>query len=259
MTISLKYSLSTLFMMTAALFSAPQSASAQACKPISFEDTRYILCTPQAEKGQLRLFWKAEDGKPYRYFSRLAKSVTEKGQRLSFAINAGMYREDFSPLGLYIEDGQELRPADTSKSDSTKGPVPNFYKKPNGVFFISDKQAAILPTEAFLKERPKVRFATQSGPMLVIDNKLHPAFIIGSKDRTRRSGVGVCENGAVHIAISEDPVNFHDFARLFRDHFKCPNALFLDGGQGTGIYDPALGRNDISWHGGFGPILGLVE
>ncbi|WP_343316086.1 phosphodiester glycosidase family protein [Brucella sp. BE17] len=245
--------------MAAAVFSAPQSASAGACKPITFEGTSYILCTPEEGKGTLRLFWQNADGKPYRYFSRLAKSVIEEGQRLVFAINAGMYREDFSPLGLYIEDGQELRPADTGKSDGAKGPVPNFYKKPNGVFFVGEKQAGILTTETFLKERPKVQFATQSGPMLVIANKFHPAFIVGSKDRTRRSGIGICEKGAVHIAISEDPVNFHDFARLFRDHLKCPNALFLDGGQGAGIYEPALGRNDFSWHGGFGPILGLVE
>jgi uncharacterized protein YigE (DUF2233 family) len=95
--------------------------------------------------------------------------------------------------------------------------------------------------------------------MLVIEAELHPTLIPGSTDRTRRSGVGVCEGGQVRFAISEGRVNFHDFARLFRDHLSCPNALFLDGGRGAGLYLPEMRRNDFSWHGGYGPIFGLVE
>src|SRR5690606_4030796 len=102
-------------------------------------------------------------------------------------------------------------------------------------------------------------YATQSGPMLVIDGKLHPVFIEGSRDRTRRTGVGVSGPGMVHFAISETRVNFHDFASFFRDFLECPNALFLDGGRGAGLYSPERGRNDWSWHGGFGPIIGAIE
>jgi len=181
------------------------------------------------------------------------------GRTLVFAMNAGMYLTDFSPIGLYVENGRELRPANTKTMDGPPGKVPNFYKKPNGVFFLNDTDAGILPTTDYLKRRPKTRFATQSGPMLVIKNKLNPIFIAGSADRTRRSGVGVCNGGSVRFAISEGVVNFHDFARLFRDRLKCPNALFLDGGNGVGIYEPGMGRNDMSWHGGFGPVIGLVE
>ena len=94
---------------------------------------------------------------------------------------------------------------------------------------------------------------------LVIDGAIHPVFIEGSSDRTRRTGVGVSGPGMVHFAISERQVNFYDFARFFRDFLGCRNALFLDGGRGTGLYSPVLGRNDISWHGGFGPIVGVVE
>jgi uncharacterized protein YigE (DUF2233 family) len=176
-----------------------------------------------------------------------------------FAINAGMYRTDFSPMGLHIENGEELRPVDTATIDGTARQIPNFYKKPNGVFFFGEKGAGILPTEDFLDEQPDARFATQSGPMLVVENELHPALIPGSADTTRRSGVGVCDDGQVRFAISEDRVNFHDFARLFRDHLLCPNALFLDGGRGAGLYLPEMSRNDFSWHGGYGPIFGIVE
>ncbi|ELT46508.1 hypothetical protein D584_24325 [Brucella intermedia M86] len=176
-----------------------------------------------------------------------------------FALNAGMYQPDFSPMGLHIEDGRELRPASKAAPARGSGPVPNFYKKPNGIFYLSDKGAGILPTDGFMKQGMKPRLATQSGPMLVIGNKVNPIFIVGSTDRTRRSGVGICKGGVIRFAVSEDAVNFHDFARLFRDHLHCPNALFLDGGGGAGIYVPALQRNDISWHGGYGPMFGFVE
>ncbi len=174
-------------------------------------------------------------------------------------MNGGMFWKDFTPLGLHVELGQELRPVNTAEVRSESGIVPNFYKKPNGVFYIGRDGAGVMTTERFLEQRPNVTYATQSGPMLVIDDALHPALIEGSTDRNRRTGVGVCGPGLVRFVISEAPVNFHDFARLFRDRLGCNNALFLDGGRGTGLYAPELGRNDISWHGGFGPIVGVVE
>lgn len=240
------------------LFLQP-TAAAEHCAPDTFEGERYIVCTIDPQTDDLRLFWKNAEGEPHRYFSSVADSVSSEGQSLSFAVNAGMYLPDFSPSGLYVENGQELRPVNTASVEGPPAKVPNFYKKPNGVFFIDDEGVGILTTEAFLEHRPAARLATQSGPMLVIDNELHPAFIVGSTDRTRRNGVGVCENGLVRVAISESGVNFHDFARLFRDQLGCPNALFLDGGRGVGLYSPEMGRNDRSWHGGFGPILGIVE
>ncbi|CCM77372.1 conserved exported hypothetical protein [Rhizobium mesoamericanum STM3625] len=236
------------------------AASAQTCAQDSFEGNAYIVCAVEKGNGDLRLFWKNADGEPYRDFFSVAEAVRSKGQVLAFALNAGMYLPDFSPIGLYVEDGKELRPASSTHGNgSAAHPLPNFYRRPNGVFFLDNAGAGILPTPEFLKRRPKVRFATQSGPMLVIDNKLNPIFIVGSTDRTRRAGVGICGDGAVRFAVSEDEVNFHDFARLFRDYLGCSNALFLDGGQGVGLYSPALGRNDKSWHGGFGPMFGLVE
>ena len=61
--------------------------------------------------------------------------------------------------------------------------------------------------------------------------------------------------GAVVVAISDEPVNFHRFARLFRDVLGTPDALYLDG-KVSRIYAPALGRNGIGLP--MGPILGVV-
>lgn len=242
----------------AVLVTTPESRALQ-CTDERFEGSGYVVCTIDPAASDMRLFWKDSDGQPYRRFSSLAGALREQEQDLVFAINAGMYQTDFSPLGLYVEDGEELQVADTATIDGPPRQVPNFYKKPNGVFFLGDAEAGILPTEEFLELRPNVRLATQSGPMLVIENALHPALIPGSTDTTRRSGVGVCEGGLVRFAISDWRVNFHEFARLFRDHLACPNALFLDGGRGAGLFLPEKRRNDFSWHGGYGPILGVVE
>jgi uncharacterized protein YigE (DUF2233 family) len=233
-------------------------APADPCTRQSFEGAAYIVCDVDPAKADLRLFWKDAGGKPYRRFSGVADTVTDEGHRLLFAMNAGMYREDFTPMGLYVEDGRELIPANTEAPPKVSGPVPNFFKQPNGIFYLDETGAHIIPTGDFLKQRLKTRLATQSGPMLVIAGKINPIFIPGSSDRTRRNGVGLSADGTLRFVISEGDVNFHDFASFFRDELKCPDALFLDGGNGTGLYNPALGRNDTSWHGGYGPILGLV-
>src|SRR5262249_4466596 len=137
-------------------------------------------------------------------------------------------------------------------------PVPNFLKKPNGVFYVGSSGAGVVTTEAFVAARPETEFATQSGPMLVIDGKLHSAFIPGSSDRKRRNGVGITSPTMVHFAISEGSVNFYDFALLFRDYLGCRSALFLDGGAASGLYAPELDRDDPPGHGGYGPIVAAV-
>ncbi|WP_337270759.1 phosphodiester glycosidase family protein [Oryzifoliimicrobium ureilyticus] len=242
----------------AGLFLA-QGATAGECRSDLVDDVQYVVCSADPKTDTIRLFWKDTAQNPYRRFSELAGATAAKGKSLVFAMNAGMYSDDFTPVGLYVEEGRELVPANTKTLQGDPGSVPNFYKKPNGIFFIGDGAAGILPTEAFLDKKPKVSFATQSGPMLVIDGKISPIFIRQSSDRTYRSGVGVCDDGMVRFAISNDRVNFYDFASFFKDRLKCANALFLDGGRGTGLYEPSINREDQSGHGGYGPIIGLIK
>ncbi len=234
------------------------TAHAGHCRSETFEGDRYTVCVFDPSSGLLRLFWGDDAGRPYRTFSALSSALEASGAELVFAINGGMFQADFKPVGLHVEDGRELRPLNRRPAPDIR-PVPNFYKMPNGVFYLDrDGGAGVVTTERYASSAPDALHATQSGPMLVIDGALHGAFIEGSRDRTRRSGVGVTPAGEVVFAISDGQVNFHDFARLFRDRLGCPNALFLDGGRGTGIYSPELGRNDWSWHGGFGPMIGIV-
>lgn len=235
------------------------TAEAAPCRSDSFEGAQYTVCSLDLAESDIRIFWRNQARQPYRTFSALATDLADRGLELTFAINGGMYGVDFRPIGLLVEDGAEIRRANTADPPAGVTPLPNFYKKPNGIFHIGEQQAGVTETEQFLKSQPSARFATQSGPMLVIDGAIHPDFIEGSSDRRRRSGVCVSGPTEIQFAISEGRVNFQEFARLFRDRLACDNALYLDGGSAPGLYAPELGRNDPPGHGGYGPIIGAVR
>ena len=165
-------------------------------------------------------------------------------------MNAGMYHADRSPVGLYIEEARQLKQINTAARDG------NFGLVPNGVFFINQDGAGVAETEAFVQMSPEVDYATQSGPMLVIDGALHPAFTVSGVSKKKRNGVGISADGArVYFVISEQQVNFHSFASVFRDHLQTPNALFLDGTVSR-LYYPQGDRNDPGLP--MGPMIGLV-
>jgi uncharacterized protein YigE (DUF2233 family) len=236
---------------------AATPAAAAPSERQTFEDAAYIVCTFDLATSDIRFFWRQPDGTPHATFGDLAAHLEENGRRLEFAMNGGMYDDTLSPIGLYVENGEQHHAANTATS--TEVPAPNFYKKPNGVFFVDGDQAGVMTTEDFLADPPEADYATQSGPMLVIDGKLHPAFIEGSDSLNPRNGVCAPRPDQVRLAITEGSVNFWDFGRFFRDQLGCDNALFLDGGSASGIYSPQLGRDDPPGHGGYGPIIGVVS
>jgi uncharacterized protein YigE (DUF2233 family) len=242
-----------------ALMAFASATQAAPCRTEAFEGMHYSVCSFDLAETDLRIFWRDEARKPYRTFSRLADDLAARGLELEFAMNGGMYGVELRPIGLLIEEGRELRRANMAESPAGIRPVPNFYKKPNGVFYIGENEAGVTEMGRFVDEAPAARFATQSGPLLVIDGALHPDFIEGSSDRRLRNGVGVSSPTTVHFAISQGRVNFHDFARFFRDRLGSDNALYLDGGSAPGLYSPQLHRNDRPGHGGYGPIIGAVR
>jgi uncharacterized protein YigE (DUF2233 family) len=224
------------------------AGSAQAaCEQISFEDTPFTVCEADPKSDDIRLFLNDEDGAPLGTFGNVEDAL---GRQLSFAMNAGMYHADRRPVGLYIEDGVELAPIVTRA-----GPG-NFGLLPNGVFCLTDRRALVVESRAFATASHKCKFATQSGPMLVINGLLHPRFLPNSTSFNIRNGVGVRSDGTMVTAISDRRVTFHQFGRLFRDVLKTPNALFLDGSVSR-LYAPELNRHDIGLP--MGPILGVAD
>jgi uncharacterized protein YigE (DUF2233 family) len=226
---------------------APAFASDDLCRPLRYQEAEYVVCTVDLRRYEVRLFWKGSDGEPFGSLSRL-RSAPE-GSRLVFAMNAGMYHEDKSPVGLYVENGREVRKANTAS-----GPG-NFHLKPNGIFFVSGATGGVIETALFLKRRPKVDFATQSGPMLVINGRIHPKISENGASRKIRNGVGVRDRHTAVFAVSNSPVTFGEFAHLFRDELGCTNALFLDGSISS-LYAPSLRRLDGLMP--VGPIVGAL-
>lgn len=228
-----------------ALWAAP--ALAVTCQDVAFDGRGYTICEVDPGAEDLRLFLRDDAGAPYGSFGAVEQAVGP----LSFAMNAGMYHEDRAPVGLYVEDGaQEMRLV------TGDGPG-NFQLLPNGVFCIGDGRADVIETLRFEREAPACRDATQSGPMLVIDGALHPRFLPDSTSRHIRNGVGTSQDGRrVVFAISDEPVTFHEFARLFRDGLGLPQALYFDGNVSR-LHAPALGRSDAGAR--MGPIVGVVD
>ena len=222
----------------------------QNCAKTAHESATYVVCSFDLRKHDLRLFLNDASGAPYGSFRALKADLGKQNLTLPFAMNGGMYHRDRSPAGYYVEGRRKLKEAVT-------GPGPgNFHMRPNGIFFIDGDTAGVMETRAFLKRNRRPDYATQSGPMLVIDGKLHPRFVKGSEFKKRRNGVGIINPHMVVFAISESAVSFHDFATLFRDKLACRNALFLDGSISS-LNAPEIGRADFIWP--LGPIIAVVE
>ena len=220
------------------------------CRTATFEAASYVVCEVDPKLYSIELFWKDPAGRPFQSLHALHAAQQASGRRMLFAINAGMYHPNLDPVGLYVERGRELA---SVKTGSGSG---NFSLLPNGIFSIGDRKAAVHETNDFLKDRSHVDYATQSGPMLVIDGRLHPKFLADSTSRKIRDGVGVRDDGVAIFAISNDEVTFHTFARLFRDALGCDDALFLDGSISS-LLAPGIGRNDDYWN--LGPMIGVFR
>jgi hypothetical protein len=98
------------------------------------------------------------------------------------------------------------------KANRRDGPG-NFHLKPNGVFFIDGEKGGVMETEAFLASGLEPRYASQSGPMLVIDGEIHPKFSEDGTSFQRRNGVGSPDPHTLVFAISEGPSSISTASR----------------------------------------------
>jgi uncharacterized protein YigE (DUF2233 family) len=235
-----------LFLLAGSIPAASQAFAAGYCSAMNYMSTRYAVCTVDPRKSTVRLHDLDPKGQPYKTFDALAKTLRSDGIFMRIAMNGGMYQPDFSPVGLHIENGIEKHAADAGAGYG------NFYLLPNGIFYLLSGSAGVMETRTFAASGIKPDFATQSGPMLVIDGKIHPRFDPAGTSLKKRNGVGVDRSGKIIWAISEGGVRFHDFATLFRDRLGCDNALFLDGTI-SALYVPEWYRDDAAYP--LGPIL----
>lgn len=221
------------------------------CEGAAFEGASFTHCTATPGRHTIHLVLGPKDGAPYRSLSQLAVNRPSGSHAVAFAMNGGMFDADGKPIGYAVIEGQRIHAINTNEGWG------NFHLLPNGVFFGDAAGHWRIRTSedfaAHVDNRPD--FGTQSGPMLVVDGKLHPKIDADGQSLKLRNGVGVDRQGRAHFIISDEPVSFGKLARLFRDKLDCPNALFLDGSVSS-LWDPEHGRVD----GGppLGPLI-VVE
>ncbi len=221
------------------------------CDNSSFEGDDFTICTADPQHQRIEMIDADASGVPYRGFSDLERALASRVKSLRFAMNAGMFDESGLPIGYYVEQRERLQTLNRAE-----GPG-NFHLLPNGVFFGSEGRWRILTSDGFAEQitrRPD--FATQSGPMLLIDGELHPDIAENGESLHVRNAVGINRTGHAVFVISNGPVSFGRLARLFRDRLGCRNALYLDGSV-SALWYPEAGRMDRG--APLGPMVAVFD
>lgn len=209
----------------------------------------YVIFEVNPKTEHIQFYWKNDNGQVIKNLNNLKKYVESKNENLKFAMNGGMFEINNIPKGLYIENSKILNKIDTSNGNG------NFYLQPNGVFYITeDNEPKIVETQKF-RYNTNIEYATQSGPMLLINGNLNLIFQKQSKNLNIRNGVGILENGNVVFVMSKSEVNFYNFALLFKE-LGCKNALYLDGFVSRTYLAE---KNWIQEDGDFGVMIGVTE
>ena len=208
------------------------------------------------ERVNISIYWKQPDGKLFGNIEKLKMVIENQNKKLIFATNGGMYDKKQRPIGLYLENGKKISTLNIKEIKPDKnGNTPNFYLKPNGVFYVTfNNKVGICKTSLFQQDS-LTKFATQSGPMLLTDGIINPIFSQNSNNLNIRNGVGILPNNELVFAISKNRVTFYDFANYFKKK-GCINALFLDG-YVSKAYMPKQGIEQLD--GELGVLIGITE
>src|SRR5687768_13673544 len=118
---------------------------------------------------------------------------------------------------IYRQSGFPFPEESNSRRSTPPRAKVTFFSSPTESSLVSEAGARVVETSEYPRLRESALLATQSGPLLVHGGKIHPAFNATSENRLIRNGVGVPSRDVAVFAISEAPVNFHEFAVMFRD------------------------------------------
>ena len=114
------------------------------CGTQTFEGVDYIVCEVDLRTMNIGIHDRGPDGKAFGSLKNFDAAMAAQGKPVLLAMNAGMYHEDLSPVGLLVEDGRTCH-----RSQPADG-AGNFFLKPNGIFMVGrDGSAAIMETSAY--------------------------------------------------------------------------------------------------------------
>lgn len=212
------------------------AARPSACTKLEFEQALFSVCSFDSRTDTISLL---STGTP----STEAFTRTRlQAAKIRFAMNAGMFHPDGTPVGLLVSNGRAVTPLNTSEGNG------NFFWKPNGVFLVeADGTVRVTTTDAFVAGglQRSVVSAAQSGPMLVIDGALHPGMSPDSIHVQTRNAVAACGRFQANFIIAESAISLGKLARFIRDRLGCRDALYLDGAISS-LWWPEAGRMDVA-------------
>jgi uncharacterized protein YigE (DUF2233 family) len=122
-------------------------------------------------------------------------------------------------------------------------------------FLVTRAGPQIVSSTKYSAPANEVLLATQSGPLLLEDGAINPAFNPTSRSKHIRNGVGVRGSAAIFV-ISNEPVSFHELAAYFKDRLHCRDALYFDGVVSS-LFAPRYNRKDST--ADLGPMIAVVE
>lgn len=209
----------------------------------------FVIFKVDPEIEKISFYWKDDNGQILKSIDNLKKKIERDKKNLKFAMNGGMFEKNNIPKGLYIENFRILNKIDTLSGEG------NFYLNPNGIFYLTkNKTAEIIETKNF-KYSSEIKYATQSGPILLVNQEINPIFKKDSKNLNIRNGVGILEDEKVVFIMSKKEINFYNLASIFKK-LGCKKALYLDGFVSR-TYFPK--ENWIQKDGDFGVMIGITE
>lgn len=177
--------------------------------------------TVDPQRERIVMYWQNEDGKAWGSLRSLLGDINRDGQ-VQMAMNGGIYDKAYAPLGLYIEKGRQLTPLNRASGGG------NFFIRPGGVFYLRGQNAGIVSINKF-RASPAIRYAVQSGPMLIENGKINWRLKPSASSRKLRNGVGITGDGKVVFMLSARETNFYDFACYAQAKLNVRQMLYLDG------------------------------
>lgn len=177
--------------------------------------------TVDPQRERIVMYWQKEDGKAWGSLRSLLGDINRDGQ-VQMAMNGGIYDKAYAPLGLYIEKGRQLTPLNRASGGG------NFFIRPGEVFYLRGQNAGIVSINKF-RASPAIRYAVQSGPMLIENGKINWRLKPSASSRKLRNGVGITGDGKVVFMLSARETNFYDFACYAQAKLNVRQMLYLDG------------------------------
>lgn len=221
---------------------------AQTSGMATYKGSQYYYYITDARN--LKFCFRNVNGENYSSIGNLKSETETKGKKLLFAMNGGMYNPNGRPTGLYVENGKVIKKLQTIRCGSTNFSMCFGTEPTNGIFVVKyNGIASIVKSSQYQNEN--VRYATQSGPLLLYASEINPKFSQTSKNVNLRNGVGVLPNGKVVMIIAEN-ITLYNFASIFKEEFQCQEALYLDGAISQ-MYISTEDKKDLG--GNFGVII----